>query len=72
MLRSSAKSAVINGQPRRRSSMMAPEIANDRKLSHFVGKCGRSPFEIELLAFWGRHPKARFSKDAFVLPLLDH
>jgi hypothetical protein len=44
--------------------MMAPEIANDRKLSRFVGKCARSPFEIELLAFWGRHPKARFSKDA--------
>ncbi len=44
--------------------MMAPEIANDRKLSRFVGKCGRSPFAVELLAFWGRHPKARFSKDA--------
>ncbi len=43
---------------------MAPEIANDHKLSPFVGKYGCSPFEIELLAFWGRHPKARFSKDA--------
>jgi hypothetical protein len=62
--RSSAKLAVINGQPGRRGSMIATEIANDRKLSRFVGKYGCSPFALELLALWGRHPKGRFSKDA--------
>jgi hypothetical protein len=42
--------------------MTTGEIAIEGKLYQFIRKYADEPLKMELLAFWGRHPNAKFSK----------
>jgi hypothetical protein len=42
--------------------MTAGEIAIEEKLYQFIKKYADESLKMELLAFWGRHPNAKFAK----------
>jgi len=44
--------------------MTTGEIAIEENLYQFIRKYAGEPLKMELLAFWGRHPNAKFSKFA--------
>jgi len=42
--------------------MTTGEIAIEENLYQFIRKYADEPLKMELLAFWGRHPNAKFNK----------
>jgi hypothetical protein len=42
--------------------MATGEIAIEENLYQFIRKYADKPLKMELLAFWGRHPNAKYSK----------
>jgi hypothetical protein len=42
--------------------MTTGEVAIEENLYQFIRKYADEPLKMELLAFWGRHPNAKFSK----------
>ncbi|MDY6917041.1 MAG: hypothetical protein SVP26_03710 [Chloroflexota bacterium] len=41
----------------------------DEQLCGFLGKHNRKPLDMQLLAFWGRHPAGRFTRDVICYAL---
>lgn len=44
--------------------METPSMLTEEQLLRLLEECARDRLKIELLAFWGRHPNARFSRGA--------
>lgn len=44
--------------------MLAPDILSEEQLSRFLEEFAGDRLKVELLAFWGRHPNARFTVGA--------
>lgn len=42
--------------------MAAPHVSTEEEFLRFLGDCATDRLKRELLAFWGRHPNARFSR----------
>jgi len=44
--------------------MVAPSILSEEQMLRFLEEYAGDRLKMELLAFWGRHPNARFSRGA--------
>jgi len=49
--------------------MAAPDVSTSEELLRFLEEYATDRLKTELLAFWGRHPKARFSRGAICCAL---
>lgn len=49
--------------------MEEAQSITDEQLAGVLGKVTSKPLEVQLLAFWGRHPGARFTRDVICYAL---